>query len=133
LTLKAITLRSVPDFRRLICPPGSWGDDGLFLHLARRVVLDQEWVTGTATDEYVGDLHQAARVAVGLVICTRRGGSIAGTLAPTRSAVPAVRLGSGPSPELFVVYSADRGVIVTGYQCSSRNELAIPEGALWLL
>jgi hypothetical protein len=109
-------------------------DDSLFVHLVRRVVLDQEWVMGTSADEYVRDLQRAARVGgVHLAIYTRRGGSIAGILAPTSIVVPAVRLGPGALPELFVVYSADRGVIVSGYQVLSRNELAIPGDAQWLL
>jgi hypothetical protein len=108
-------------------------DDTLFVHLVRRVVLDQEWATGTTANEYVQDLQQAARSrSVRLVIYTRRGGSIAGILAPTTFAVPAARLGPGSSPELYVVYSPDRGVIVSGYQVPSRNELAIPEDAQWL-
>ncbi len=35
-------------------------------------------------------------------------------------------------PELLVIYSADRGILVTGYQCSSLATAAIPKEALWL-
>ena len=116
-------------FRRLL----PW-DDSLFAHLVRRVVLDQAWAIGTTADEYLRDLHHAARLSsIGLVIYSRRGGSIAGILAPTRFALRAARLGPGSLPELFVVYSADRGAIVSGYQVSSRDELAIPGDAQWLL
>ena len=109
-------------------------DHSLFVHLVRRVVLDQQWTMGTTAEEYVQDLHRAARVGgVRLVVYTRRGGAIAGILAPTTSAVPAVRLGSGTSQLLFVVYSADRGFIISGYHVPSRDALAIPEDAQWLL
>jgi hypothetical protein len=109
-------------------------DDSLFVHLVRRVVLDQAWTMGTTAEEYLQDLHRAARVGgVRLAVYTRRGGAIVGILASTTSAVPAVRLGSGASQLLFVVYSADRGFIISGYQVPSRDVLAIPEDAQWLL
>ncbi len=57
---------------------------------------------------------------------------MAASLAPTREAVPASRQGSLSLPWLFVVYSADRGIIVTGYQVASLDEISIPEGTRWL-
>ncbi len=35
-------------------------------------------------------------------------------------------------PEILVVYSADRGMIITGYQLSSLSQTGIPAEARWL-
>ena len=35
-------------------------------------------------------------------------------------------------PHLLVLYAADRGMIVSGYQFSGRETLAIPQEARWL-
>ncbi|MDF3042169.1 MAG: hypothetical protein K0Q71_4875 [Thermomicrobiales bacterium] len=108
-------------------------DDSLFIHLVRRVVLVKMWSTETSPEDYVQDLRRAARAKnARLVIYARRGGSIAGIFAPTEFAVPAVRLGPESLPELFGVYSADRGTIVSGYQTLGQQELAIPSNAQWL-
>ena len=108
-------------------------DDSLFIHLVRRVVLDRQWSEGTTAEQYVQDIRAAVRADhVTLAVYARRGGSIAAVLAPTHLAVPASRRGVRARSELVVVYSADRGIIVTGYQVPSRSELAIPEDALWL-
>lgn len=108
-------------------------DDSLFVHLVRRVVRNQGWAEGTTAEQYVQDLHRAARSSrARIVVYARRGGSIAGILAPTSLAVPTVRLGSESLPLLFVVFSADRGTLVSGYQTPSQQDLAIPGDALWL-
>jgi len=33
---------------------------------------------------------------------------------------------------LLVVYSVDRGILISGYQFSTFDEVSIPEHALWL-
>jgi hypothetical protein len=109
-------------------------EDALFVHLVRRVVRDAQWVAGTTAEEYVADLRRTTRVdPVGLALYFRRGGSLAAVLAPTDLVVPAERRGARSPSELAVIYSADRSIIVTGYQFRSRAELAIPEDAQWLL
>lgn len=109
-------------------------DDALFVHLVRRVVGDAQWAAGTTAEEYLTDLRRTIRAGpVGLALYFRRGGSLAAVLAPTDLAVPAERRGARSHPELAVIYSADRGIILTGYQVPSRDELAIPEDAQWLL
>jgi len=37
-----------------------------------------------------------------------------------------------PERQLLVIYSADRGIIVTGYQFSELPETGIPSEARWL-
>ena len=108
--------------------------DSLFLHLVRRVLIREQWGVGTTPDQYLDDLRQVVRAQdISLAIYSRRGGSLAAALAPTDQVVPPERRGPRSLPELFVVYSADRGIIVTGYQVSSRDVLAIPKDARWLL
>jgi hypothetical protein len=108
-------------------------DDSLFVPLVRRVVRSEQWVPGTTAEEYVHDLRRASRVqSAALAIYARRGGSMAAILAPTSLVIPARRIGPRAYTTLVVTFSADRGIIVTGYQAPSRNELAIPEDARWL-
>jgi hypothetical protein len=37
-----------------------------------------------------------------------------------------------PFPNLLVVYSADRGVLITGYQFSSLAHVRLPGEVVWL-
>lgn len=108
-------------------------DDSLFAHLVRRVGLDPEWAVGTTAEQYVQDLHRAARSSgARLTVYARRGGSMVGILAPTILAVPAARRGPATRSTLLVVFSADRGTLVSGYQTPSHHDPAIPGDALWL-
>jgi hypothetical protein len=108
-------------------------DDSLFVHLVRRVVLERQWAAGTTADDYLADLRQAVRSPQRrLAIYLRRGGHLAATISPTLSGVPASRRGPEALPWLLVVYSADRGIIVSGYQISGSETAAIPEDARWL-
>ncbi len=54
------------------------------------------------------------------------------TLTPTADAVPNARRAASSLPEILVVYSADRGMIITGYQVSSSSQTGIPAEARWL-
>lgn len=60
------------------------------------------------------------------------GGHIAVMVAPTDEVIPPERQGWRPFPQLMVVYSADRGMIVTGYQFSDLAQTGIPAEAQWL-
>lgn len=103
----------------------------LSVHLAERILLNKQWANGTTEDEYAADLQRAVRdPRARLVVYARRGGHMAGILVPTN--VPESRRGQDALPWLYVVYSADRGTIVSGYQASSRQALTIPEDARWL-
>ena len=108
-------------------------DDSLFVHLVRRVLIDGQWALGTSAGQYLDDLHRAASAPEArLAIYFRRGGYLATTLTSTNRALPESRRGPRSLPELLVVYSADRGIIVTGYQVSSVVIAGIPEDARWL-
>ena len=67
-----------------------------------------------------------------LGVYERRGGSIAVTLTPTRDVVPVERQGDEPYPNLLVVFSADRGIILTGHLVAGLQTTSIPENARWL-
>ncbi len=109
-------------------------DEALFIHLVRRVLRDRQWAYGTTQQEYVDDLHRSIRSpSAKLALYQRRGGYVAATLTPTDHAVAAMRRGPRSVEELWVVYSADRGIILTGYQVSSRDEVSIPKDTRWLL
>jgi hypothetical protein len=109
-------------------------DESLFIHLVRRVILDEQWAYGVTEAEYLDDLRRAIRdPSARLAIYQRRGGFISATLTPTDQAVPALRRGPDSLSQVWVVYSADHGIIVSGYQVSSRGELSIPKDTRWLL
>ena len=108
-------------------------DEALFVHLVRRVVRNRQWAIETTGEKFVDDVRRSVRwPGAKLALYQRRGGNMAASLAPTREAVPASRQGSLSLPWLLVVYSADRGIIVTGYQIASLDEVSIPEGTRWL-
>lgn len=105
----------------------------LTYHLFKRVVVEGQWALGTTTVEYLKDLRHAVRHPdAQCAVYYRRGGVIAATVTLTRAVVPKARLGPNAQPLLFVAYSADRGVVISGYQIRSLDTLAIPENARWL-
>lgn len=105
----------------------------MVIHLVQRVAGDGQWVDGTTEAEYLADLRRAVRdLAAGLAVYLRHGGSIAATLTPTENVLPTERRGPDALPWLYVVYSGDRGIIISGYQASGLDTLSIPEHAQWL-
>ncbi len=108
-------------------------EDALTCHLIKRVVADRQWTEDTSAADYLADLRRAVRApAAWLALYTRRGGHMAVTLTPTADAVPSARRAASSLPEILVVYSADRGMIITGYQVSSSSQTGIPTEARWL-
>ena len=105
----------------------------LFYHLVKRVMVEEQWVHGTTADEYVADMRRVIRTpSARLVVYSERGGALAAALAPTAEVVSVQRQGPRALTNVAVIYSADRGIIVTGYQFSTLDRLRIPEGARWL-
>jgi hypothetical protein len=106
-------------------------EDAWFLHLVQRVLGENQWAEGTDTQEYLTDLQHAARhPASRLCVYERRGGNLAATLSP--NTLPVTWRGIGSLPFVFVIYSADRGKIVSGYQASGVEAIAIPDDVQWL-
>lgn len=109
-------------------------DEALFVHLIRRVMGNGQWTDATSQQDYLDDLRRSIRAPKArLALYQRRGGYLAATLTPTADVIPAIRRGPRSRVELWVVYSADRGIILTGYQVSSRDEVSIPKDTRWLL
>ena len=103
----------------------------LTYHLVKRVVSERQWAYGTPAEAYLADLREAAQVLDGrLALYFRRGGHMAAVL--VRNRLDPAKLGSEPLPRLLVVFSADRGTMVSGYQISSVALSNIPGDALWL-
>jgi len=103
----------------------------LTYHLAKRVVGDREWASGTTAVQYLVDLRSAILAPDSrLVLYRRRGGHVATVLTVNR--LPAARLGLEAKAMILVVFSADRGTIITGYQTAHSSPRNIPEDALWL-
>lgn len=108
-------------------------EDALFYHLVQRVVVEAQWADGTTAECYLADLRDAVRAPdARLAVYARRGGHIAVTVTPTDRVLPPRRRGIGELLNLLVVYSADRGMIVTGYQFSTIEATGIPREARWL-
>lgn len=107
-------------------------EESLTVHLMRRVNQGQ-WAVGTTEEEYLEDLRSGLRDPVGrLVLYRMRGGNIAAIL--SNNPVPPSRRGpqARDMVHLFVVYSADRGRIVTGHQASSLQTVDVSEDPLWI-
>ena len=105
----------------------------LAYHLIKRVVLEKQWAEGTTEEQYLSDLRRAVRSPdARLAVYRRQTGAIAATLCPTSTALPPVRRGADAVGLLLVVYSADRGIMISGYQISALDQANIPQEALWL-
>ena len=105
-------------------------EDSLFYHLAKRV-SEGQWRSGTTETEYLRDLRDAVSdPEARLVVYALEGGNFAAVLA--ENSVPDTRLGDEPEAYVFVVYSANRGRIFSGYQASSIETISVSENPLWL-
>jgi hypothetical protein len=101
-------------------------------HLAKRI-RDKQWIEETTEQDYLDDLRQAVRDDdAHLVVYRRRGGNLAAVLTETTRIIEGHRLGANWDPLFFVVYSADPGIILSGYQANSLNPIALPEDVRWL-
>src|SRR5262245_54500080 len=103
----------------------------LIIHLAQRMLGDEQWRVGTTAAEDLTDLRKGLRApGARLAIYADRGGVIAASFGPNSAS--AMSRGARPEPWLFVVYSADRGMLITGYQVSGLHTVRIPGSARWL-
>lgn len=108
-------------------------ETALVIHLAQRIVGDGQWIADTTEPQYLADLLAAVRhPSAQLAVYRRRGGNITATLTPTDAVVTALRRGLKTLPWLVVVHSADRGIIVSGYQATGLQTMSIPGDARWL-
>ena len=103
----------------------------LFLHLVQRIVAEGQWADGIGEWEYLADMRAAIRdPAARLCVYWRRGGPLAAIFTP--NTLPRSHRGARALSHIFVVYSADRGRIVSGYQVSGVETIALSEDVQWL-
>ena len=108
-------------------------EDSLQYHLTKRVILEEQWAVGTTTASYLADLRRAIGASTArLTVYERRGGAIAATITPTDAVLIEDQRGLRSFANLLVVYSADRGIVITGYQFSTWSATGLPEEVLWL-
>lgn len=106
-------------------------EPSLVYHLVKRVLVDEQWAVGTTGEEYIADLRRAIRITGARLLVYRRWDEhVAAVAAP--NPVPVARLGPKARALLYVVYSADRDIILTGYQVGSVDRIRLPEDARWL-
>jgi SPP1 gp7 family putative phage head morphogenesis protein len=105
-------------------------DSALFQHLVKRVLDEGQWAYGTTEADYLAALRMALNYeGAEWYAYRRRGGSVVAVIAPwDRMDVP--RRGPMSLPLLCVIYSADRGIIVSGYQCSSLDVVTMGIGVM---
>jgi hypothetical protein len=89
------------------------------IHLLKRMHLDRQWPLGTTRDQFIADLHHAVQHP-NVQVWTYRwlGEAFVGFLAPSH-----IQNVSNSEAYIFVAYSADYGVIKTGFQASSLEAI----------
>lgn len=89
-------------------------EDSLTAHLAARVLRDKQWREGSTKEDFLNDIRRAVLHSdVALAVYETRRTNFAGVVAP--NTVPADRRGSDSGDYIVVLYSADRGRIITAY------------------
>lgn len=108
-------------------------ESSLLVHLLRRMIDDEQWTMGTTEADYLGDLHAAASLPEAAIgITGGGGGNLAFVVADTHRVVPARRLGRRPHPLLLVVYSANSGILLSGYQIPDSQLQQRAQAITWL-
>jgi len=109
-------------------------EDSLTLHFVHHVIMEAQWAEGTTVEAYVRSLHRAAHAPQARIALYRQWGErdIAAIIVPTQDVLDPREAGRGSLPNLLVVYRADRGMLVSGYQFSTIDMVRIPRTALWL-
>lgn len=100
-------------------------------HVTKRL-RQHQWRPPLAPGQYLDDLRAAVRAASRLGVYRRRGGSLAVVVAPRVDVLPESRAASESQRLIVVIYSADRGTIITGYQVADLAEVSLPEDVIWL-
>lgn len=107
-------------------------EPSILAHLAKRVLVERQWVDNVTPDEYVAHLRTAVLDAEArkVIYIGKDGRLYAGFLAINK--LPAKLLADGSQDFVWVVYAADYGTIVTGYQVSGLEKINLPPDVRWL-
>ncbi len=106
-------------------------EDSLMAHMAARVLRDKQWREGSMKEDFLSDVKRAVlHPDVALAVYETRRTNFAGAVAP--NTVPLGRRGSDSGDYIVVLYSADRGRIITAYQAEDAYSTRIPERARWI-
>lgn len=87
------------------------------IHVIKRVMVDHQWPEGTSVEKYLADLRDAMRRAERTYTYLFEGQAYVGLVA--RTTMEALRA----EPLTWVAYSASYGVIRTGYQVRTVEEV----------
>ncbi len=108
--------------------------DALTIHLFKRVLADEQWAVGTDAAAYLETLRTAAGTPQARLVLYRHWGTrdIAAVIARTDRCIAPEQLGAKREANLIVLYEANRGILLSGYQFSAMETVRIPRDALWL-
>lgn len=106
-------------------------EDSLTVHVAQRVLRDEQWSDATTKEEFLQDIRQAVlHPEARLAVYEARRTDYAAVVAP--NTVPSERLGQAPGRYIIVFYSANRGRIISARQARDESKFNVPERARWL-
>ncbi len=106
-------------------------EDSLTVHLAQRVLANEQWSNTTTKEEFLRDIERAVlHPDVALAVYETRRTNYAAVVAP--NVVSRSRLGRQPGKLMVVPYSANRGRIVSAWQARDEENLLVPERARWI-
>ena len=106
-------------------------EDSLTVHVAQRVLRDEQWSGTTTTEEFLEDIKRAAlHPEARLAVYEARRTNYTAVVAP--NTVPPERLGRAPGRYVVVFYSANRGRIISARQARDESKFNVPERARWL-
>jgi len=96
----------------------------IYIHLAKRIQQGQ-WDRSTSPEGYLNDLQAfTKRDDVQVLLYERRGGNMAAFIGPAPQ--------GGDESNMIVIYSADRGMIVSGYRFGNFSDLNLGTNQRWL-
>jgi hypothetical protein len=106
------------------------GEPSIRAHLAKRVLLDEQWIETTTEATYLSDLRRvAAEETTGVAVYRFEKRIVVAVVGP--NGVPAARRGVPSLPLLLAIYDSGRGRLVTGFQIRSELDVDVPEGVQW--
>ena len=102
-------------------------------HLSKRVSEERQLAPGTTAEDYQRAIKRAVTSSeASVAVYQRRGGNLAAFIVPTDHVIPVEKQGPKADPHFAVIYSSERGSILSAYMISSKEELSTGEHTRWL-